>query len=122
MTQLYTSSYGRWPRRPERGLAPVVTSLTVPRWIAGADTWPALTQATPRWSYARKPGWEQAYWDQLNRIGRRPSPAGWPRLPAAASASPRSAWCCSAGAPTTTSATGACWLPSWPVRASGSRS
>ena len=66
--QLYTSSYAAW--RPEFG-APVVTSLTTPKWLPEAATWPKLWPATPRWAYFRAEDFDRHYVAQLERYGAR---------------------------------------------------
>jgi hypothetical protein len=66
--QLLTSSYGAW--RPEHGL-PVVCSLTVPRSLPEAKTWPRCWPLTPRWSYFHAPADEfgRAFAAQLGQYG-----------------------------------------------------
>jgi hypothetical protein len=66
--QLFTASYRAW--RPEHG-APVVTSLTTPKWLPEAKSWPKLWPATPRWSYFRASNDEfnRQYLAQLERYG-----------------------------------------------------
>jgi len=66
--RLFTASYGAW--RPEHG-APVVTSLTVPKWLPEAKSWPRLWPATSRWSYFRASDhdFNRQYLAQLERYG-----------------------------------------------------
>jgi hypothetical protein len=66
--RLFTSSYGAW--RPELG-APVVTSLTTPKWLPEAASWPRLWPVTPRWSYfhASEQEFDRQYIAQLDRYG-----------------------------------------------------
>jgi hypothetical protein len=68
VTFLRTSSYAAW--RPEFG-APVVTSLTTPKWLPEAKTWPKLWPATPRWSYFHASDFDRHYIAQLERYGAR---------------------------------------------------
>jgi hypothetical protein len=66
--ELFTASYSAW--RPEQG-APVVTSLTTPKWLPEAKSWPRLWPATPRWSYFRasEQEFDRQYVAQLERYG-----------------------------------------------------
>lgn len=66
--RLFTTSYAAW--RPEHG-APVVTSLTTPKWLPEAKSWPRLWPATPRWSYfhSSEQQFDLAYVSQLQRYG-----------------------------------------------------
>lgn len=70
MTTILTSSFGAW--RPSMG-APVVTSLTVPRWRPEAASWPRCELLTPKWSYfkAEPEEFERRYLEQLTRHGPR---------------------------------------------------
>lgn len=70
VTSLWTSSYAAW--RPEHG-APVVTSLTTPKWMPEAETWPRLWPATPRWKYFYAPPatFDRVFIAQLKRYGAR---------------------------------------------------
>ena len=68
--ELFTASYRAW--QPALG-CPVRSSLTAPRWITGASSWPQLWPATPRWAYFDAPADEFAerYMAQLDRHGAR---------------------------------------------------
>lgn len=68
MTELLTACYRRWV--PSAG-QPVVLSLTTPRDLPEAKTWPVLHVGTPRWSYFRAPyhEFDAAYVAQLERFG-----------------------------------------------------
>jgi hypothetical protein len=68
--RVYTASYGAW--RPEHGV-PVVASLTVPKWLPEASSWPRYWPVTPRWAYfySSAEEYERAFLAQLERYGAR---------------------------------------------------
>ena len=66
--RLLTASYGTWRR--EFG-APVVASLSLPKWLPESRAWPKCWALTPRWRYfdAEEHVFELAYLEQLDSYG-----------------------------------------------------
>lgn len=69
--ELFTASYRNWQRVSSSGAAPVVISLTVPKWLPEAKTWPRVYRLCPRWSYfhASPADFDRQYVDQLESFG-----------------------------------------------------
>lgn len=69
--ELLTASYRTWERASASGAAPVAISLTVPKWLPEAKTWPRVYRLCPRWSYfyADPAEFGRQYIAQLERFG-----------------------------------------------------
>jgi hypothetical protein len=64
---IQTCSYSAWA--PSSGAAPVVVSLTTPKWLPEAAAWPKVRRLTPQWTDFRTADWDERYLARLERFG-----------------------------------------------------
>jgi hypothetical protein len=67
MTDLATASYRAW--HPGFAGQPVVTSLTLPRWLPEAADWPKARIITPSWHDFKAGDWAERYRERIEEYG-----------------------------------------------------